>query len=357
MTYKEIAKELSISPATLSLVLNNKPGISEGTRQRVLDEVERLGLAHLIKINPPASTSAGNLCFVVYKRTGSVLDQHPFFLLIMESLESQAHQNGYNLLINTIDGRSPVIPQIMRLNEMDIQGVVIFATEMEDTDLDYLRELRHPFVVMDNNFTLSNINTVAINNEMGTFQAVSHLVKQGYRKIGYLKCSERISSFRERERGYTSALEHVGLSLDPADVLEARYSEEGSYRDFKHIFSTPRELPRAFFTDDDTIVSGFMRALAEKGVRVPQDISIVGFNDRPSCELFSPPLTSVDVPKHSFGAEAVDTLVQLIKKHEESGVRNRYGRALKIRICTQLVERQSTRKFNLGESDTLFVGK
>ena len=228
---------------------------------------------------------------------------------------------------------------------------------MEYEDLDYFQELRRPFVIMDNDFSLRNINTVSINNEMGTYQAVAHLVKQGYRRIGYLKCSERISSFMERERGYLSAFTHYGLQLDPSDILEARYSEEGSYRDFKQLFSTPRELPRAFVSDDDTIVSGFVRALSEKGLRVPQDISIVGFNDRPSCELFSPPLTSVDVPKHSFGAEAVDMLVQLIKRHEETGPCNRYGRALKMRICTQLVERQSTRRFHLGESDLLFIGK
>lgn len=357
MTYREIAKQLNISPATLSLVLNHKPGISETTRRRVLTGVEDLGLAHLIRAGAESTALAGNLGLVIFKRNGSILDRHPFFLLLMESLEGQAQKSGYGLLLNNIDCRNDIAPQIARLNDMDIQGAVIFATEMTASDLDCLSGLRHPFVLMDNDFTLLNVDTVAINNEMGTYQAVSHLVELGYRRIGYLKCSERISSFRERELGYRKALEDFGLTLEGADMLEVRYSEEGSYLDFKRLFAEARELPRAFVTDDDTIVSGFVRALLELGIRIPQDISVVGFNNRPSCELFSPPLTSVDVPKHSFGAEAVDMLVQLIKKHQESGQHNRYGRALKLRICTKLVERQSTRRLGLGESETILVGR
>lgn len=357
MTYREIAKQLNISPATLSLVLNSKPGISEATRQRVLNGVEELGLSHLIRAGTEGTAPAGNLGLVIFKRNGSILDRHSFFLLLMESLEGQAQRNGYGLLLSNVDCRNALAPQLVRLNDMDIQGAVIFATEMTASDLDCLAGLRYPFVLMDNDFTLLNVDTVAINNEMGTYQAVAHLVKLGYRRIGYLKCSERISSFRERELGYRRALQSFGLVLEPLDILEVRYSEEGSYLDFKRLFSETRELPRAFVTDDDTIVSGFVRALLEFGIRVPQDISVVGFNNRPSCELFSPPLTSVDVPKHSFGAEAVDMLVQLIKKHQEGGQHNRYGRALKLRICTKLVERQSTRSLGIGESETILVGR
>ena len=352
MTYKEISQKLKISPATLSLVLNNKPGISNTTRQRVLSQIESLGLGYMIKTS---SEPRGNLCFLIYKRNGHILDQHPFFLLIMETLEGQAHENGYNILISNIDARNPVPMQIARINEMEIAGTIVFATEMEEEDLTYLQELKRPFVVMDNNFSLSNVNSVAINNEMGTFQAVEHLVRLGHQRIGYLRCTDRISSFVEREIGYSNALCRFGLTLNPLDILDARYSEEGSYLDFKQLFSQPREIPRAFVSDDDTIVSGFVRALNDKGVRVPQDISIVGFNDRPSCELFLPPLTSVDVPKHSFGAEAVDLLTQLINRHKVSGPRNRYGRALKTRICTQLIERQSTRRLSPGEGDTFVI--
>lgn len=336
MTNKEIARQLDISPAALSLVLNNKPGVSGATRERVLAKIEEMGYAHLIKKGAQQST---NICFVVYKRHGEILDQHPFFLLLMESVESQARKYGFSILLMTIDNRYPIEPQIAQLDSMDARGAVIFATEMLEEDLAFLSKLRMPFVALDNDFTRANINTVSINNQMGTYQAVEHLVKLGHSKIGYLKCRTRIASYVERERGFRDALAEFGLELEQQYIYETRYTEEGSYQDFKACLSEGAQLPTALVTDDDTIASGVMKVLQEKGIAIPEAISIVGFNDRPSCEISSPPLTSVNVPRQSFGAEAIDSLMRLIEKLEQT---ESSGRSKKVRIGTQLVVRGST---------------
>jgi len=336
MTNKEIARKLDISPAALSLVLNNKPGVSATTRKRVVAKIEEMGYSHLIKKSAQQST---NICFVVYKRHGEILDQHPFFLLLMESVESQARKYGFSILLMTIDNRYPIEPQIAHLDGMDARGAIIFATEMLEEDLPFFDKLHMPFVALDNDFTRFNINTVSINNQMGTYQAIQHLVGLGHKRIGYLKCSTRISSFVEREKGFRDALSHFDLELETQFVFVARYTEEGSYQDFKAHLKENREIPTAFVTDDDTIASGVMKALRESGVSIPDDISIIGFNDRPNCEISTPPLSSINVPRHSFGAEAIDSLMRLIEKKEKAEANDR---SKKTRIGTQLVVRGST---------------
>jgi len=338
MTNREIAKELNISPAALSLIINHKPGVSEETRKNILNRLREMGYEHLIK-SPPAAAS-NNLSFIIYKRHGEVLDIHPFFLLLMENIEAHAKKYGYNILLCTVDKRRPMEPQIEHLCEQDSQGAIVFATEMQPEDMEPFFRLPFPVVALDNDFTTLGCNAVSVNNQMGTFQAVEHLIGCGITRIGYLKGKIRISSFKERERGYADALEHFQRSFGPEDVVELHYSEEGSYRDMCRYLKECPEPPEGFVCDDDTIAVGAMRALREAGYRVPEDVSVIGFNDRPACEITMPPLSSVNVSKRVFSAEAVDELIRLIEngKQDLPEIRSR-----KIRIGTRLVKRGSVR--------------
>lgn len=340
MTYKEIAKQLNISPASLSLILNNKPGVSDSTRATVLTQIREMGLEHLIK-KAPTAAATNNLCFLIYKRHGEILDLHPFFLLLMENIENQARDFGYNILLCTIDKRKPIKPQITHLHELDIKGIILFGTEMQDDDMEAFSTLSVPFVVMDNDLTRLSCNTISINNQMGTYQAIEHLVHLNHKKIGYLKSRIRINSFKERHQGYQNALTHFGLRLAEEDILTVSYTEEGSYRDMLHYLTSTSDivLPDAFVCDDDTIAIGVMRALKEQGYRIPDDISIVGFNDRPSCEDTVPSLTSINVSKHALAKETIDELMRLIQNQENT---TSEARSRKIRIGTRLVIREST---------------
>lgn len=344
MTHRELAQKLGVSPATLSLVINHKPGLSQATRTRVLEQLETLGLQDILR-KPDTSTEqsdtapGNNICFVAYKRHGKILDFSPFFLLIMESVESCAHKHGYNLLFLTIDRRQPIPEQIRRLREMDCAGAIIFATEMLADDVLIFDQLPFPHVILDNDFPELNIDSVAINNLIGTYQAIEHLVQLGHRKIGYLKSSAFINSFGERDLGFRQALARFSLPLEEQFIVSLNYTEEGSYQEFRSFLARSPELPTAFVTDDDTIAAGVMKALSEAGLRVPEDISIVGFNDRPVCDLTNPPMTSIRVPKYAFGAMAIDLL---IKRMHDANIRRDAIHSLKYRIGTELVAREST---------------
>lgn len=338
MTNREIAKKLGISPAALSLIINHKPGVSDSTRKQVLNQLKDMGYEHLIKKIPVIPTN--NIAFIIYKRHGDILDHHPFFLLLMENIETHARNYGYNTLLFTIDKRRELEPQIQHLKEMNCLGGIIFATEMYDDDMALFENLSMPVVSLDNDFPYLSCNSVSINNQMGTYQAIHHLVERGFTEIGYLKSQRRICSFDERQRGYETALELFSLKLKPENIIELHYSEEGSYRDMRNYLQKHPSLPEAFVCDDDTIAAGAIHAITEYGYRIPADISIIGFNDRPSCEVTNPPLSSINVSKHSFAVEAVNELLRLI---ECAGKTSEETRSRKIRIGTKLIIRSSVK--------------
>ncbi|MDO4345076.1 MAG: LacI family DNA-binding transcriptional regulator [Eubacteriales bacterium] len=340
MTNRELAKTLEVSPAAFSLIINQKPGVSDALRNRVVSELKRMGYGHLLKEVQPEKRD-DNIGFVVYRKHGEILDLQPFFLLLMENIERRARQQDFNILFFTVDGCQPVLQQIQMLNERNVSGLLIFATEMGEEDMTYLRELDRPYVIMDNDFSCLPVNTVSIDNQMGTFQAVEYLVKMGHREIGYLQSSNEISSFQERAWGYRSALQKFQLELKPEYTFRVRYTEDGSYQDFSAILKEKPQLPTAFVTDDDTIAVGVLKALKEHGYRVPEDVSLIGYDDRPICCVCEPHLTTVDVSKYSFAAEAVDMLVGIIRNGENVRMELR---PKKMRIATRLLARQSVER-------------
>lgn len=335
LTNKEIAKKLNISETTLSFIINNKPGIAEKTRTRVMQELEYLGYGHILKKEVAVLSKC--ICFLVYKRHSNILNQSPFFMLLMEQIDEQARASGFNVLVRMIDSSSSIDDQIRDINASDIGGTIIFATEMLDDDMEHFKYASAPVVSLDNDFTHLEMDSVVINNRVGTLKAIEHLVEYGHKKIGYLHCKTYINSFGEREEGYKKALQRFGLELEPKFVFRLGFNEEESYQDFKKILASGAELPTAFVSDDDTIAAGAMRALMEHGIQVPEMASVVGFDDRPLCERIIPHLTSISVPR-IFGSRAVDLLVERIANPISDGACD----YRKIEVGVQLIARGST---------------
>lgn len=298
MTNKEIAKTLGISPAALSLILNHKPGVSAQTRENILQKIHQMGYSHLIK--PVAS-------------------QTPV----------------------TMDASIPIEEQLKSALPIASEGIILLATEMLDEDAQPFLNLPIPCIAIDNDFSHMDISTVAINNQLGTFQAVEYLFQQGHRNIGYLHSLESISSFDERRDGYLSAMKHFHLELSQDDIYYVHYSEEESYQDIYRIFKDSPVHSTAFICDDDTIAAGALRAFHMLGYKIPEDISLIGFNDRPNASLTRPSLTTINVPKGAFGTAAVDSIINLIGKKQNN---NCWTSSLKTRVGTQLVIRDSVKK-------------
>ena len=352
MTYREIAEKLNVSPATISHVINNKPGVSETTRETIRKQLEELGLSHLLQkkdsvLQKKDSAPEGIkvICFLVYKCTGQILDRHPYFLLITQILERRAAEYGYSMMIRILDKYSD--PAEIIPSERTVDGMILFATEMKDEDFAIFSKLKYPVVALDNALSHTDCNAVSINNEMGTFQAVEYLAKTGHRRIGYFRSTIDISSFFERCAGYLHGAESVGLPIRSQDIHRVGYTDEESFRDILQYLQSldPDEgMPDAFICDDDPIAFGALRAFAQCGIRVPEDVSIIGFNNHSNCSITNPPLTSVEVHPEGFLPGSIDLLAELIRKKAEAARRSSLPVSRKIRFATSLVIRDSVKK-------------
>ena len=166
---------------------------------------------------------------------------------------------------------------------------------------------------------MNNESAVLMNNESSSRQATEYLIGKGHRKIGYLKGSVRILNFVRRCRGFQQVMQENGLDGDEF-VITVGPSIVDSYKAMQEYVAAKKPLPTAFFADNDMIALGAMKALQEGGYKVPEDISIIGFDDIPFCEAFNPGLTTMKVHNKELGEVAVHMLVELIDNNGNDGL-------------------------------------
>jgi len=339
VTIKDLAAQLNLSPATISLSLNNRPGVNERTRALVLEMAAKLGYEQITSTARRLPRGLGNIRLVVYKKIGRVVADTPFFLALIEGIEAETRRNGYQLLISHISDRASLdqIMDIVRENPKD--GIILLATELSLTDSIPFFKSGHPMVVLDGSLSDSQYDTVLINNFQGAYDAVAELLRMGHQRIGYLHSLVPIYNFGQRHHGVVRALADAGRNLRPEDICSVEPSIDGSYSGVKEWLAKKPELPTAFFADNDIIAFGAMKALKESGLNIPEDISIIGFDDLPYCEIIDPPLTTIKVFKHSLGKLAVDRLL--------ARMQDEVGEVIRIEVATDLVNRKSVRDLRL----------
>ncbi|MBQ7372626.1 MAG: LacI family DNA-binding transcriptional regulator [Blautia sp.] len=349
LTAKEVAGKIGVSQATLSLVTNNKPGISDKTREKVLKELKERGYEYLLneeafaqqKENAPQTASGMDtqtvlpsrmLGFVTYQVGGELLGYNSFFPLIISGIESIASSEQYNITYINI-AKERLQEGMRQLVSSGCIGYVIFATEMKEADLAPFEELGIPFVVLDNYFVGHNHNAVKVNNEQGTYRAVEYLVKKGHKKIGYLRSGVDINSFEERYTRAMEAMRYFGCETPEKYTFEIGYPYKTAFSGMNELLISQKELPTAFLGDNDLVLAGAMAAVQQAGYRLPEDMSFVGYDDRPICEWLTPALTSMHLPREHFGGEAVRILIRMLHGEKDLNI--------KAELNSELIERDS----------------
>ena len=355
---KELAKRLGVSEATISLVLNNKPGISAKTRNRVIQEIRELGYGNLLEernngenagyaADAPTGKNAANqktgsgknLGFILYRETGKLLGMNSFFPLILDGIEMTARRYGYSLSILNMD-KVNLSGQLSFISEANCVGYVIFATELHEQELLLFEKTGIPFVVFDNYFIEHQLDSVKVNNEQGTWIGVKYLREMGHEKIGYLSSGCLINSFTERKECAIKAMKLLGAVTPEKYVFEVGYPHEEAEIGMNRVLDgiSSDDLPTAFMADNDLVVAGAMRAFQRRGFRVPEDISFVGFDDRPICTILQPQLTTIRLPRDIFGAEAVETLIRKIENIGKGSTKTEINGKL---ICRESVQNRN----------------
>lgn len=330
MKAKDIASLLGVSPSTVSLVINNKPGVGDAMRTKIIRKIKELGCEYLLKDSPVNNKNIG---FVVYKRYGNIINEMPFFSYILENINNRIKEYGYTLLFVHINKEMSVKEQKKELLSANCEGHIVFATEMLSDDLDAFYESKLPFVILDNFFLDRDADCVSVNNKQGIYKAVKYLVDKGHTSIGYIRSKIFINSFKERFNAYLECLNSFGLEKKDDYIATIQYSKQGSYEDMKKYIESTKNFPTAFVADNDLLAFEAIKAFKEKGYSIPEDFSIVGFDDRPLCSMSDPEITTLAIPKDTFGSSAVDILINKLNKP-----RNHY---FNLRVGTVLVERGS----------------
>lgn len=336
---KDIAAALNISTAAVSMALNNKAGVSEETRKRVLDYYKEH--AHLQNLNNN-SPYKKTILLIIHRVTGEIIIKKPYFQNLISALELNARRNGYSLTISHYDPKMDLAKYINSLNEKQPAGIVLMGTELNRSSLAFYKQLKVPFVLLDGYFTPAITDSVTLDNENTVFQAYQYAYQMGHRKIGYLKSATSISNFTYRFNGFSLARQHFAAKSEQAPVVfKLPPNLDGAKKAMLQILNklpSKQKLPTCFICDLDYIAIGAMAALKEKGYRIPEDISLIGFDDIDYAKICVPALTTIHLYETDLGYVAIDLLISRIH-HPQLANRNVY-------LTNKLIIRQSVKKID-----------
>jgi DNA-binding LacI/PurR family transcriptional regulator len=329
---KDLAKELGISTATVSLALNNKPGIGKNRREQILKLANERGLTQPGQQN----RLSHNIGFVVFVRSGLHANNTSFFSLMLNSASNTASKYGYNLVMLHYDISMPAAEQIKQINVAECCGLIIIATEAVREDYKIFCSFDLPFVILDNTLFSNRIDTICINNSLGIQTAFQYLFDLGHRDIGYFRSKSEINSFSERLKNYQHCMEERRLPIRSNYVIPLSYMGKNNAKEIQP-FLDSGGFPTAFLSDNDFIALGAKESLIALGLHVPNDVSIIGFDNRDFGELYHPTLTTLSLPTDYFGKLAVDTLINRID--------NKMLPPTLIAVGATLIKRESTIRF------------
>ncbi len=332
ITAKELAARLGLSESAVSLALNDKPGVSRATRRRVIEAARQYGFDFSRKA-VAAMGKKGTICFVIYKKSGAVVGDTPFFATLTDGISMGCRKLCYDCVIRYLYEDDDIADQINTLGSSRFSGIILLATEIDENTLKNFAKIEIPLVVLDAYFEKLDFNFVLINNIQGAFMATEHLIKKRRTQPGYLRSDYWISNFEARADGFYKAIRAGGMSTAKSQVLRLTPSQEGAYEDMKRLLEAGEKPVDCYFADNDLIAFGAMMAFKEAGYRIPEDVAVIGFDDMPACEYVSPPLSTIMVPKLFMGETAAMRVIRLI---EDGGTQ-----PLKIEVSTRLVRRRS----------------
>ena len=332
ITAKSLAAKLGLSESAISLALNDKPGVSRETRRRVIEAAKAYGYDFSKKASATAGKK-GTICFAIYKKSGAVVSDTPFFSTLTDGISMGCRRQHYDCVVRYLYEDDDIADQVYTLGASQFSGMILLATEIDEGTLKGFSRLSIPMVVLDAYYEKLDFNFILINNVQGAYMATEHLIKKRRTQPGYLRSDYWISNFEQRADGFYKAIRAAGMSTAKSQVLRLTPSQEGAYADMKRLLNAGERPVDCYFADNDLIAIGAILALKEAGYRVPEDVAVVGFDDMPACEYMDPQLTTIMVPKLFMGETAAMRVIQLIEGANTQ--------PLKIEVSTKLVRRRS----------------
>ncbi len=328
ITRKDVAKKAGVSEATISRVMNNYPHVKNSIRRRVLSTARELdyfpnGIARAL-----AMQKSGNIGFVLPDKMKQGI-WNPFYSKELEGVEQEAQRHNYHLIFSFLKEHSHKIPSDVDGKKVD--GILLVGNIEKDV-IFMLKEKEIPLVLVDNRIEEGNVNCVVIDNIQGAREATEHLIRLGHKNISFLGGELSIPSIKERFAGYKQVLREAGMAY-PQPIRTNGLNFEDGYKAMRKILPSNLSMS-AVFAANDSLAAGAMKAIMQKGLRIPEDISVVGFDDIDLAFQIHPGVTTVRVPKQKMGQMATKRLLEIIKDKKQKPV--------DLTVSVELVIREST---------------
>nr|WP_205825197.1 LacI family DNA-binding transcriptional regulator [Bacillus sp. RO1] len=326
-TIKDVAKLAGVAVSTASYALNNVNKVSPATMKKVQEAARELNYMKNGFASDLKRTKTNTIALILRDLSG------PFYSELIKGVQEVTTAHGYDLIAcSSVGGTQSTAAKFLK--EKRVDGAIILAHNItNDIVLESARE-GFPIVVLDRKIDHEFVYQVEVDNFHGGYAATEYLINKGYREVGYVSGPMNSHDNQMRFDGYMAALREHGIQYQNKWKLSGDFTREGGYRATKMLIAQ-RQLPEAIFYANDEMAIGGLQAFKENKISVPDDISIIGYDDIQMAEYVNPPLTTVRQPKYEVGALAVHVVFQALAK--EDTVENYYN------LSTEIVERKSVK--------------
>lgn len=338
LTIKDIAKLAKVSQSTVSKALNDRPDIGAETKKAILKIAEQYNFIPNATGKALKTRLTKNIG-VIFHRDDNPL-RNPFFSRVLEGIEAEIAFNHFNLVLSLMpEHKKPELPKMVR--EKQVDGMVLVGIRNEA----FVRQLQHahvPTILIDPRAVIPDCPQVLIDNENGAFLATQHLIENGHRRIGFISGDLSIPSFMQRLNGYIKALKYYNIPVEEEFIKTGGF--EAGYKWTKSLLAANSKPTAIFSAYDINAIHGY-KAIYEFNLKIPEDISVVGFDDIDLSRMASPPLTTIRVYKEELGSVAVRQLRQMIQEESKAYITTI--------IPVKLIKRTSVKNISTSVQESL----
>lgn len=310
VTIKDVAREAGVSISTVSNAINNVDVLHPDTKAHILEVAKRINYVPNFNGKMLKAKKSNAIGFITNSVSG------PYYSVLIDVMARKCEEYGYDLNIYITKDVTAIRTHIMGDK---VDGAIVYEDiEVTELDIEKLANSHAKIVFLDRDYSTDRIASVTFDSFKGGYDATRYLLNLGMRKIAYMGSVDTIYDSRERLRGYEAALEEAGITVNEDYILHGYFSEEGGFNATKMLISKyAGQMPDAIFAGNDLSAIGCMKALVSEGYNVPDDISVIGFDDIEVAEYFQPSLTTVRNPIAKQAVHAIETLINLIDEKEK----------------------------------------
>lgn len=317
VTQEEVAKRAGVSFITVSRVINGKVNVKKETREKVLKVINELkyypnSMGRALNLN-----RQGSIGIIAPVRTGTTMHEHTYYTEMMSGIESICIENGYDMLISTQNTNKKEFDYLRLYYERKVDGLIIFTPNINHPQMVQISKEQIPCVIIGDRTDHLKISYVDSDNEGGFYTMTEALIKKGHTEIGFVKGPDSNRNAEDRYKGFEMAMNHYSLKINKNYTFKGRFDADSGIEAMEH-FMKLKKLPSAILCTNDFMAFGVMSEATKNKIRIPDDLSVVGFDGVYTVKFTNPPLSTMRQPIVKMGQKAAEMLLCMVKNEKYS---------------------------------------